>query len=232
MMAAWLIGANFLREQRWFLLLMLIYITGITTMLGLVEKQDADTLIIFKQEAVYGTFFSVVIAASILQNERKTRRIIAVLSKAVTRREYLAGAILGVNLTTAVFYGGVVASMLVLFPEARPSEAGWLVLHIMAASLLVSVVTIFYTAFLHPLLAAAASGLTLAMPLLLEKFWGEAWSGIIPALRLTKATLAYVPAQPFATDGSMIVLALVESVALWLAASWVFALRDITTPVE
>ncbi|MDP9268537.1 MAG: hypothetical protein M3P27_09480 [Acidobacteriota bacterium] len=232
MMRVWLIAANVVREQRWFLLLMFAYVVGITALLRTLERNDADALLVFKQEAVYGTLFSVVLAASLFQNERKTRRIIAVLSKAVTRRKYVAGAILGVNLTTAVFYAGVAGSLFVLFPGAKPGGAALMMAHAMAASLLVSVVTLFYTAFLHPLVAASASGLTLGLPLLLEKFFGAGWSGVVPALRLTRAILAYAPDRAFSSDAGMITLALAECVVLWLLASWIFGLRDITTAVE
>jgi ABC-type transport system involved in multi-copper enzyme maturation permease subunit len=96
-------------------------------------------LLVFRQEAVYGTFFSVAIAASLFQNERRTRRILAVLSKAVTRREYVAGAIAGVNLATALFYAAVFGSLFVLFPQAKAGVAVMMLLHLMVASLLASV---------------------------------------------------------------------------------------------
>jgi len=142
MMRVWLIAVNVVREQRWFLLLMFGYIAGSTGLMYFAERREDDVLLVFKQEAVYGTLFSVLIAASLIQGERKTRRIIAVLSKAVSRREYVAGAIAGVNLATAIFYGAVFASLFVLFPHVAWGTAGTLLAHLMTASLLASVVTL------------------------------------------------------------------------------------------
>ena len=55
MMRVWLIAANVVREQRWFLLLMFVYIAGITALLYFAEQREGDVLLVFKQEAVYGT---------------------------------------------------------------------------------------------------------------------------------------------------------------------------------
>ena len=232
MRRAGLIAINVVREQRWFLLLMLVYIIGITALLYFVEKDENDILVVFKQEAVYGTLFSIVIAASLFQNERKTRRIIAVLSKAVSRGEYVAGMIVGVNLTTVLFYAVVFASFFVLFPPASAGGAVVMMVHMLVASLLASVVTVFYTTFLHPLIATAVAGLTLASPLLLEKLAGAGWTRVLPVVALIKEGFGYTLGQPPATDWTLLSIALLECVALWLAAAWIFGLRDITTAVE
>lgn len=232
MMAVWLIASNFVREQRWFVLLMLSYITGITALLALVEKRDADSLLVFKQEAAYGLFFAVVIAAAVFQNERKTRRIIAVLSKAVARRQYVAGVIVGVTLTVAIFYAAIFASVFVLFPRAPVGGVLVMTATMMTASLLAAVVTVLYATFLHPLAATAAAGLTLATPFLLERFVGPAWARILPIAALVKTALAFDPAAGTHFDGIAIAIALAECVVLWTVASWIFSLRDITTPVE
>jgi ABC-type transport system involved in multi-copper enzyme maturation permease subunit len=232
MTAVWLIAANFVREQRWFILLMVTYITGITALLALVEKHDADSLIVFKQEAGYGLFFAVVIAAAVFQNERKTRRIIAVLSKAVARREYVAGVIVGVTLTVATFYAAVFASLFVLFPRADFGAAALMIATMMVASLLASVVTVLYATFLHPLAATAAAGLTLAAPFVLEQYIGEGWARVLPIAALVRTALAFSPERGTRFDGAAITIALAECAALWIVASWIFSLRDITTPVE
>ena len=227
-----LIAVNVVREQRWFLLLMFGYIAGITTLMSLVERREEDVLLVFKQEAIYGTFFSVVIAASLIQGERKTRRIIAVLSKAISRREYLAGAIGGVNLATAVFYGAVFLSLFILFPRVPGGTALELLLHLMAASMLASVVTIFFTTFLHPLVATMATGLALASALLFERLGWHVSARALPVVALIKHALSFSPDGGLGLAPGALVLAVAECVALWLVASWIFGLRDITTTVE
>lgn len=232
MTAAWLIALNFVREQRWFILLMLSYIAGITALLALVEKQAEDSLVVLKQEVAYGLFFAVIIAAAVFQNERKTRRIVAVLSKAVARREYVAGVIAGVTLTVAIFYAAVFASILVLFPQAPPGSTALLLVTMMVASVFAAVVTVVYATFLHPLLATALAGLTLGVPFLLERLGGAAWGRIFPLTALVRSALGFTPEHGAHFDATAVAIALAQSVALWMLASWIFSLRDVTTPVE
>jgi ABC-type transport system involved in multi-copper enzyme maturation permease subunit len=231
MTPVWLIAINFMREQRWFITLMLLYIAGVT-MLMVIAGHDPETLLILKQEALYGIFFAVVIAVAFFQNERKTRRIIAVLSKAVSRRQYVAGAILGVNLTTLMFYAGVSISLFVLYPGARVGGAAQFLAHLVVACLLASVVTVFYSTFLHPLVATLAAGLTLVAPMIAERIGGPHWAVVLPVYALLRSALRYRPEAPFAAEPGVLLLAALECVVLWIFASWIFALRDITTPVE
>jgi hypothetical protein len=102
----------------------------------------------------------------------------------------------------------------------------------MVAGLFASVVTVFFSTFLHPLAATAAAGLTLGAPFLLERVAGRAWADLIPTAALIKSALAFSPAAGVHVEGTAIGLALAESAVLWLLASWIFGLRDITTPVE
>jgi hypothetical protein len=231
MTAVWLIALNFVREQRWFILLMLTYIFGITGLLAAVERDANDALVIFKQEAAYGLFFAVVIAAAVFQNERKTRRIVAVLSKAVARREYVAGIIVGVTLTVAVFYAAVTLSVFVLFPAVRVGGVLLMIVTMMTAALLATVVTVLYATFMHPLAATASAGLTLALPFLLERM-APAWARVLPMSALVGTALRFSPENGVAFDGAAIAVALAWCAALWIVASWIFSLRDITTPVE
>ncbi|MBI2677744.1 MAG: hypothetical protein HYX28_03080 [Candidatus Koribacter versatilis] len=233
MRRVWLLATNVVREQRWFLLVMFAYITGITGMMLFAgDGREDDVLAVFKQVAAYGTFFSVVIAASLIQTDRKSRQIIAVLSKAVTRREYIAGMIGGVNLSTASYQAAVFASLFVLFRHAPIQTAVVMMLHLLVASLLVSVVTILFTTFLHPLLATGAAGMVLAAPIALEKMGWTWWARAMPAVALIKHALSFTLEQPLAVESGVLTLALAECVALWLLAGWIFERRDVTLAVE
>lgn len=234
MRAVWLIGSNVVREQRWFILLMLVYLAGFTGMMVALpaDLQESDALFVLQQETLYGIFFSVVIALAIFQNERKTRRILAVLSKAVSRSQFLAGTILGVNLATLIFYAAMYAGLFALFPHARVSDAAGMMLSMVVASLLASVVTVLYAAWMHPILATAAAGTTLALPMVLEKIAGPVWAGVLPVYRLVHSVLRYTPQSGFDVEPGTIALALLECVVLWGVASWLFSRRDVTVALE
>jgi hypothetical protein len=137
-----------------------------------------------------------------------------------------------VNLTTGIFFLGVFAGAFVLFPHANFLATVVMLVHMLAACLLASIVTVFYSTFLHPLLATGASGLTLALPLALERYVHGPITEALPVYALVRRALAYTPQGDVGLDGWLIALALLESVALWMVSAWIFSLRDITTPVE
>ena len=77
------IAVNFVREQRWPILVMLLWVLllaflGLTTEAG---RQGEDLLFVFKQVAVYVVAFSVFFGSSAIFNDRRSRRILSVLSK-------------------------------------------------------------------------------------------------------------------------------------------------------
>jgi hypothetical protein len=233
MRRVWLLATNVVREQRWYTLLMFVYIAGITATMFLGGGgRENEMLLVFKQEALYGAFFSAVIAASLFQTDRKARRITAVLSKAVTRREYLAGAIVGTNLVTASYYVAVFASLFLLFPQTSMRTGLLMMAYLLMASALVSVVTIFFTTFLHPMLATGVAGIMLASPFLAEKLGWSALGRALPSVELVRHVLDFAVGKPMVLEGGILALALVECVALWFLAGWIFERRDITLTVE
>src|SRR5262249_58261406 len=82
-----LIAINFVREQRWPILVLMLWVV-LLAMLGLVldlQRSREDVLFIFKQLGVYGVAFAVFFGASAIHNERKTRSIMAVIFKGGSR---------------------------------------------------------------------------------------------------------------------------------------------------
>src|SRR2546429_8464367 len=92
-----LIALNFVREQRWpiFVLLLWVVLLAVVRLFADLPRERDDLLFIFKQIAIYVIAFSVFFGASAIYNERRSRRILGVLSKAVARDQYVAGLILG-----------------------------------------------------------------------------------------------------------------------------------------
>ncbi len=108
MRPVFLIALNFLRESRWAILLLLLWavISGGAAAYSIKESQD-DALFFVKQQAVYGVVFTAFLASSAIYNQRRSRRILAVLSKAVGRAEYLAGLEVGFLANAAVYSAAV-----------------------------------------------------------------------------------------------------------------------------
>ena len=230
-----LIAGNFLREQRWLTLLLVLYAVGGAALFGYGEKQvmGEDVLFFLHQQSLYAVLFSVFLAASAIHNERKSRRILAVLSKAVTRRQYLAGLLAGIVAVFGIYCLaiGLAGTWLVRSARAHPAQL-WMLLGVTAAAaLLVSALTLFFTTFLNPLFATAATALAVGIPVVLEQGLGRGWGDILPvytlAMQVSKATLAHS-----VTDWKPLAIAVLESAVLWALASWIFAGRDITVAVE
>ncbi len=82
-----LIALNFVREQRWpiFVLLLWVVLLAVVGLFADLPRERDDLLFIFKQIAIYVIAFSVFFGASAIYNERRSRRILGVLSKAVGR---------------------------------------------------------------------------------------------------------------------------------------------------
>ncbi len=100
-----LIAVSFVREQRWPIFVLLLWVVGLC-LIGLtidLRKSREDVLIIFKQLAVYGVAFAVFFGGSAIHNDRRSRRILAVLSKAVGRKQYLCGLLTGIALALSLY---------------------------------------------------------------------------------------------------------------------------------
>ena len=100
-----LIAVNFVREQRWPILVLLLWVLllafqGLMTEL---PREREDLLFIFKQVAVYVVVFSVFFGGSAIYNERRSRRILAVLAKDVARHQYLSGLVIGVTMACGLY---------------------------------------------------------------------------------------------------------------------------------
>ena len=79
-----LIGMNFVREQRWPLFFLLVWVLGFAVFGFLVASETAaeDALMIFKQLTFYGVVFAVFFGSSALHSDLRSHRIFAVLMNA------------------------------------------------------------------------------------------------------------------------------------------------------
>ena len=231
-----LIAANFVREQRLLGVLLLFYALASALLFGYgqthVSTEDVSAFV--EQQAIYAVLFSLFSGAWAIQNERKTRRIIAVLSKAVTRRQYVAGLLTGISaiFVTYCLTIGLAGTWLMRHSLWRPLELWTLLGCTMLAALLAAAVSIFYSTLLPPILAMAATGLTLGLPAALERVFGPASAEILPVYVLVRA-VAKTPLTRTRTVAShTVTIAILEVLLLWVAAAWIFERRDVTVAVE
>ncbi len=157
-----LIAKNFLRENRWPLLILLawiIFTAGATAGFGRERVSLDDVVFYVQQQAVYICGFSAFLAASAIYNERKSRRILLVLSKSVGRGEYLLAMLTG-TIAMAVVYAAVfaVSCKWLAHRAGLPTDAVWLVaVLVVAGSAIAAAAGMFFSTFLNPYLAIACT---------------------------------------------------------------------------
>ena len=105
MRSVWLIALNFAHEQRWPLFFLLFWVVG-WAVFGLITNPRTaaeDSLMIFRQLAVYAIAFAVFFGSSALSADQRSGRILLVLSKAISRLQYVCGLLAGIGMVMGVF---------------------------------------------------------------------------------------------------------------------------------
>src|SRR5215813_5973849 len=177
MRAIILIGVNYLRTQVLTVLIIVVYLAGMAVVF-LHNPQGQEARFFVQLHSLYVVFVALMVAVPAIHADRRSRRILAVLSKGVRRWEYLGGLLCGCGLVSAIFCGlvGGISWMLSLRAEYGHATAGLagLMLMVFTCALMASAIGLFFATFLHPLLATFAASATIALPLLLRQI---GWNG-------------------------------------------------------
>ncbi|MGH9650008.1 MAG: hypothetical protein ACRD3I_06000 [Terriglobales bacterium] len=232
-----LIAGNVIREQRWPVIFLVLWsgIIAVAFSFGYdVELVQNDFVFLLGQQALYAVGFSAFVSSFSLHNELRSRRILGVLSKAIARGQYLAGLLLGVCACSTLYCAAIVLSSVWIARGLAFSavQFAWLAVVLVAACLLTAAMALFFSTLLNPLPATAATAFLIALPAVLALALGDAWARVIPVYAITSAVLRFSFDAAWAPGAGVLALALAESVAFWLAASWTFAHRDIAVAVE
>jgi ABC-type transport system involved in multi-copper enzyme maturation permease subunit len=230
-----LIAVNFAREQRWPIFILLLWVL-LLAFLGLISnnpKERDDLLFVFKQVAVYVVAFSVFFGGSAIYNERKSRRILAVLSKAVERRQYLSGLVLGVALAGVIycFALGLTGSWALGEVGFPVSHVWYLMMCLLCACTLAGTVALMFSTFLNPFLSAGATAILLALPAALHLV-APVWAYSIPVYSLTMVVMQSSFESPGKVDWLPIAWALAETGVFWILAARIFSRVDIAVALE
>jgi len=231
-----LIAINFVREQRWPILVLLLWVL-LLAFLGLVtdiRHERDDLLFVFNGIAVYVVAFSIFFGGSAIYNERRSRRILGVLSKAIGRQQYLSGLVIGVTLASAIYCLalGVTGSWTLGEAGFPVAQVWYLMLCLVAACTLAGTVALTCSTFLNPFLAAGATATVLGVPALAGRFLGSQWAYVIPVWPLTAKVVESTFDSPGVASWSPLALAALETLAFWLLAARIFSYVDIAVAVE
>ncbi len=237
MKAMFLIAINYAREQRWPIFVLMLWIL-LLAFLGLIANipRDRDELLyIFKQVALYIVVFSIFFGGTAIHNERKTRRILAVLSKAVSREQYLSGLVLGVTLACAVYCLslGITGSWTLGQAGFPISQVWFLMLCVISACMLAGTVALMFSTFLNPFFGASATAIVLlGLPAVAGHVLTPGWDAILPVYSLCMIVMRSSFDNPGAMSWFPIGLAVGETVVIWVLAARIFAYVDIAVALE
>ena len=155
MKAVVLIALSFVREQRWPILVLLLWV-WVLALMGLkadFRTQRDDMLVVFKAVSVYVVFFSMFFGGSAIYAERRSRRILAVISKAISRQRYLSALVLGVAMASAIncFALGLTGSWTLGAAGFPVPQIWFLMLCTLCACTLAGTVAMMFSTFLSAL---------------------------------------------------------------------------------
>lgn len=231
-----LIAVNFLREHRWPVLILFAWIflvAAATGDFGRSRPVNEDVIFYCQQQAMYICVFSAFLAADAIHNERKSRRILLVLSKAISRGAYLLAVLLG-TCTMAVAYA-ILFGLCGVWLTARaglPNGQIWsIVILVIVGSVISATVAMFFSTFLNPYVATATTVLLFCAPGLFRA-QQHAWSIWLPGLPILAEFLHFSFRSDWSVNWFVAIIAILQAVLFWIVASAVFNRRDVAVPVE
>jgi hypothetical protein len=210
-----LIALNFMREQRWPLLVLLLWVLGssMAASFGTDKLVTDDVIFFLKTQAIYGIAFIAFLSAS-----------------------YILGLLLGVLVAGAIYCLAMGAAGELMFRNAGlpQDQLWWVILVLMTSFVVTSTVAMFFATFLSPLFSTAATAFALGTPAIAAHIAGGVWSRILPVYYLMDSILNFSvnTATGWQTVWGSVFWALVDSTILWLIASWLFSYRDIAVAIE
>jgi len=231
-----LIAINFMREQRWPILVLLLWVL-LLAFQGLVTelpREREDLLFTFKQVAVYVVVFSVFFGGSAIYNERRSRRILAVLAKDVARHQYLSGLVMGVTLSCGLycFTLGLTGSWTLGQLGFQIRDVWFLMVCLAAASALAGTVALMFSTFLNPFFAAGATAVVLLLPAVLDRVLKHHLGMLVPTWELGSTVVKSSFDSPLVISWAPILLAIGETVFFWMISAWIFTRVDIAVAVD
>ena len=234
MTAAWLLAANFIREQRLSLMVLLVWIGGFGVVFTFWRGEDTEHfLFIFRQQAAYGVLFTIFVSATALHMERKTRRIIAVLSKGITRTEYLLGYMLG-----CAFFSGIFVAALLAVNEwfgmqfhFEPNILGMLGA-VWISSMVAAAIALMFACWLPPLVATPATLVVVALPGIFSLVRPGMWEHVFPVSYVVRQVYSFDFRFGWIGGWWFALAALAQIMVFFMIAVAIFSRKDVAAAVE
>lgn len=227
MTAIFLLGKSFVRQNRWLLIVLLLWplVVGASVRYTHSASTVSDVLEIVQPEMLYGLLIVTFLASSAVYNERRSRRILGVLSKAVSRIQYLLGFLVGATWFAVVYLLMIGVSVLWLLGWSTTIRGALsLCFDGIVASIWAVSVGLCFSTFAYPFIAATLAGAVTLGPMIL--------AGTHPILAPVAALIRGSNSFSGKVSAALIAAALAESILFLLLAERIFSRRDVTGSLE
>lgn len=230
-----LVAIAYLRHNRWLLLMLLLWPWLFSIVLSFGgENQIGDYSATLQQESFYGIVIIGFMATAALNNEQKSRRVIAVLSKAVSRGQYLASFLFGVFLVGLGFVLnlGVATQIATRHMHVDVSHLAIFLAAVLIIAVWVASLSLMLSTFLPPLPTTIFTGIGLGLPLLALRSAGQSWTVLTPTLPIFVALAGNPLSASWKLGWLPLAGAAVEIVIFLAIGAWAFQYRDLTRALE
>lgn len=233
MTAMLLLAMNFVRSQWLFLVIMVTYLLTMAGVIGW-HQQRPEVVFYVRLESAYVLGFGMLIALPAIQTDIKSRRIVAVLSKGIHRWQYVGGLLCGCMMITAFLCAVVWGSVELLAAQGSLPATGLtqIMIVLFLGSAAAASVAMFWSVVLHPKLAAGATLAVLLLPVMLESRGIYRLSGLFPVYQVFRVVNDFRFQNPGAGLWHIAAAATLQAVIFWVAASVLFARKDVTVTSE
>lgn len=228
-----LLSVNFVRTQWIIIVVMLAYVAGINGFLAW-NVQPGEILVFLRIQGLYAISFVLLTAVPAIHSERKSRRILVVLSKGIERWRYLGGILCGCAMISGIFCVMVGLAAALSGSRTNSSVTGLTAFLIMlfAASVCAASIGMFCSTFLHPMFATGLASALVALPALgMMRGWNLP-PVLFPVGEAVRRISDFKFQKADAGVWIVVVAALAQALMFWMAGAIMFARRDVTTASE
>lgn len=225
------IAYRLMRQNRVLFLILMLWPYAMAAILLLPGDgpDPADVLSMLHQECFYGLALVAVTASTQLGNEQRSRRILLVLSRAVSRTEYLLAILLTAWLPLLLYGSGFLVSGVVLARSVQRPVEGVLLMMLLqiTVGVLAGAIGIFWSVILPSIMTTIAASASLGL-LFLAGQWNVPGPGRLLA-KLISMRFSGTVTESLILDGVMTVIA---AGVVFAAASWLFHRRDLNLTAD
>jgi hypothetical protein len=226
MIKAWLIAKRLLWQNRWlfFMLMLWPYVMAVILCFGGQPDPD-DVLWMLHQECFAGLALVAVTGSTLLGNEQRSRRILTVLARAVSRPQYLFSLLISAWLPLVLYVSGFVLSGIFMANLLRVQNRGVLLMAVaqLVLGIWAGAVSIFWSILLPQIVASIISIGCIGLAVFVGQMGWIGPGRLLLSLFQTSISGRNIPAT-FGADAALTILA----GAVWfIVASWLFNRRDL-----